>query len=1015
MGDERNVVEESPKEGEKEYGQRGSKSKNAKEESGDHGRQGFEYEYQFSPRDAPSNYHPYGGRRPPANTEVDHYSPYYHPRRSLAAPPYERSRSSIPPGRYTLGGMGPEREAGAPPSARPPPGWEDMRRDDRKSPERNRDPESEAEDGDRRLSKCSPRRSDERDRRPEDSPAERSHKSSKSESEKESWAGEREYGYPAHAYGRQPPQGYYQGEVRGPPGRGGPYRGAYDPQAYAYPPGLPPPPDYFDPYYYGHGGEYGEFPPPHFPRKPQGGSVYQRSSRSEGAADRASDRGSYEEYDYGALPPQHALDHYHYSRGSRVPPKRGSQIYPPMHHSIGPYSGRYPPTSHPGVRPPYPNRAKSHDSREAVHPEHSYPPYGYSYYGFRRTNSTGSSGDERPEKQPSDDSSETEVRRHSSSALRQSKSKDEDESSTSDRAFCTCKKSRCLKLYCQCFAAQKSCQMTATDDKGTGRCRCSDCKNNSHFEDERQSAIAALLTRNPSAFETKIQEVAVQIPTASEEGDLDDAAMKVIEQRGHKVGCKCRRSACLKKYCECFNAKVPCSANCRCVGCKNMSPDVAGDQDGSASDAIKHESPQHAYFAHASARYGRGAYQQHYRYEPPRLPPPISPSRASGSFAVSQRKTRPGGTHAQMVDAAQNLTSLKQSPQKSVAGSEGYTSPGSPAERKAEETHTVTHSRGSQNDDADHPKRKSLPNTPEKNKLSIPSLLDKISPDSKEKEVKDAPKEGKGGNSLLMAAMAMTELLGGKGSRPASPSKGELEKDTNRSDTSTEDEIDRDKCGPETKYEAHAESDNESSHHDDARYEKNAPIESAKGGKGDYVREASIKREIDAKAEDVPLTEANKEHEQSLASSPSVSESHSPRPSHTKEEEDHNLKVVSAANMHTESPEIQQKTEASHCEKISLHVKEKTPNDSAADSTSAADSSSESNAPNAVNQENLKTEDIDEKDFSSTKANDKESTLSARRMSPRKRKVSETDLIASASEEIPRRSTRGKKEKATGN
>lgn len=125
------------------------------------------------------------------------------------------------------------------------------------------------------------------------------------------------------------------------------------------------------------------------------------------------------------------------------------------------------------------------------------------------------------------------------------------------RISCCCKKSRCLKLYCDCFRVKSYCD----------GCFCTECANLPKFETERRSAIRSITDRNPAAFSQRIP------------GDPK------AKETGHISGCHCKKSACLKKYCECFQANIPCTNRCRCRECRNFPENYIGSSKPVAAPA----------------------------------------------------------------------------------------------------------------------------------------------------------------------------------------------------------------------------------------------------------------------------------------------------------------------------------------------------------------------------------------------------------------------------------------------
>ena len=157
--------------------------------------------------------------------------------------------------------------------------------------------------------------------------------------------------------------------------------------------------------------------------------------------------------------------------------------------------------------------------------------------------------------------------------------------SKNERQPCNCRKSRCLKLYCECFSAQVFCD----------GCKCINCQNTPKHSEVRRRAIRETKNKNPNAFKEK------------------------IGSSKHNNGCTCKKSRCLKKYCECFQNGVLCAAKCKCSDCENYEGSIA-----LADRRRKIKDPKSAEVAKES--WGGGSASkgpQRKRLPPSRAPAPI--------------------------------------------------------------------------------------------------------------------------------------------------------------------------------------------------------------------------------------------------------------------------------------------------------------------------------------------------------------------------------------------------------
>lgn len=101
--------------------------------------------------------------------------------------------------------------------------------------------------------------------------------------------------------------------------------------------------------------------------------------------------------------------------------------------------------------------------------------------------------------------------------------KDSSKNFLGKKHYCTCKQSKCIKNYCECFAKGEIC------DKET--CKCVNCEN----------------TKKTKEGKNKKNEL----------------------EESKEVCCNCKKSHCMKNYCECFQKGRKCGEKCTCVECKN--------------------------------------------------------------------------------------------------------------------------------------------------------------------------------------------------------------------------------------------------------------------------------------------------------------------------------------------------------------------------------------------------------------------------------------------------------------
>jgi len=201
------------------------------------------------------------------------------------------------------------------------------------------------------------------------------------------------------------------------------------------------------------------------------------------------------------------------------------------------------------------------------------------------------------------------------------------------RVGCSCQRTKCLKLYCECFSAGKTC-VPSNGSPNEETCNCRECGNTplDVGSVQRQAAIVKSLTTKSRTFRPRTQMVhaegfmenlnpnilrgntAIATPFSIKKHDLTSPGASIsqtsdsLKPSSTNDGgqaeaslslppprCFCKKSRCIKLYCDCFTAGLHCeNGRCKCTNCQNLDPndnrknsDPAGFSSPKASAAVK--------------------------------------------------------------------------------------------------------------------------------------------------------------------------------------------------------------------------------------------------------------------------------------------------------------------------------------------------------------------------------------------------------------------------------------------